>query len=122
MKNPCNVVRTVAREKRTNEIEALLKAGEYSVAQIASLVKVADSTSRNHINDLYDEGRVYVSRYEVDGSKMTILYRAGCEDDAPMPPGAWKHKNRESVEHQPVVIRRDPLVVALYGPAPQVAA
>lgn len=108
------MIATPKAAERMALVEKLLGEHELCVSHISDLAKIPHSTLIAYVKNMRDEGRIYVARYEEGRGCVTAYYRAGCEEDAPLPAGFVRRWKAPQVKPA-IEVRRDSLVAAFFG-------
>ena len=100
-------------EAKLKEIMRLLSKKESSKKEISALMKIGRSGIAHYVGMLHDKREIHISRYETSRYGATAIYAIGDFPDAEYP----FHRKEKEEEPLPtvVIIRRDPLDVALFG-------
>lgn len=105
-----------AKQERLEFLEKLLVT-QMSCEQAEKATGFCKSTTRTYMEDLYNAGKIYISGWDERESCTVKLFTAGNKDDAPRPIRGRDAKD-DDLHRAPahVVIRRDDLVAAFFGP------
>jgi len=120
------------RSKRIEKLIALITKRGYTAPELATNLHYTLRAVRVIIQDLRQEGSVYISAYKktsANGWSGVYKYGIGVDAEKPIPVSAKarldKHRERETIEQKEFrlarqrqlnrKIKRDPLIAAFYG-------
>lgn len=107
------------KESRLRQVEQLLSDRAMTRSELTRAIGLKTSTVYSYVETLYESGRIYISGWEVAKNTLAERFSPGVEDDVP-PPEGWnrrpKTRTAASVANA-AIVRRDPLVSALFGEA-----